>query len=80
MLRSVSGSIPLPKPRPWREPRGDRERGNPEDPQGSWGWRITALALSTFAGLSLVTFRFDLSTNCRNETGHIDEVRIVWTN
>ena len=47
---------------------------------GSSGWRTTDIDLSAFANLSLVTVRFDLSANRRNETGDIDEVKIVGTN
>jgi len=47
---------------------------------GSSGWRTTDFNLIAFAGLSQVTVRFDLSANRRNETGDIDEVRIVGIN
>ena len=47
---------------------------------GSSGWRTTDFDLSTLAGLNQVTVRFDLSANRRNETGDIDEVRIVGIN
>ena len=47
---------------------------------GSSGWRTTDIDLSAFADLSQVTVRFDLSANRRNETGDIDEVKIVGTN
>ena len=47
---------------------------------GSSGWRSSDIDLSAFAGASSLTVRFQVSANRNNETGDIDEVRIVGIN